>query len=166
MVTLVLEGALARRNRGGVCIGLAGPGDVMSLEHALGGDPQEDGLWLTSGRQIVIPAHRVARLDRSSLLEIGLADMRRRMEAACAEVNRQARGRVAERLAALLLDIHRLGRASEIPLRQSDLADLLAVRRAGISTASGELQAAGAIRVGRASIRLLDLAALERATKP
>jgi CRP-like cAMP-binding protein len=160
-VTLVLEGAVARQGRDSLCLGLAGPGDLLNFDAAVGGEAKEDGLWLTAGRQITIPADRLVEvIDRSSLVEIALADLRRRMDTAHAEVKRQARGRVTERLAALLLDIHGLSQATEIPLRQSDIADLLAVRRAGISTAGGELQAAGAIRVGRAAIRLCDVDAL------
>ncbi len=162
VVTLVLEGAVARQGRDFLCLGLAGPGDLLNFDAAIGGDAKEDGLWLTPGRQITIAAERlVETIDRPTLIETALSDLRRRMDAAHAEVTRQARGRVTERLAALLLDIHGLSQAMEIPLRQSDIADLLAVRRAGISTAGGELQATGAIRVGRASIRLCDLGVLE-----
>ncbi|GLK49353.1 hypothetical protein GCM10017620_23260 [Brevundimonas intermedia] len=164
VVTLVLEGAVARQGRDSLCLGLAGPGDLLNFDAAVGGLAKEDGLWLTAGRQITIPAARlVEMIERPTLVETALADLRRRMDAAHAEVKRQARGRVTERLAALLLDIHGLSQAMEIPLRQSDIADLLAVRRAGISTAGGELQAAGAIRVGRAAIRLCDVDALSTA---
>ena len=164
VVTLVLEGAVARQGRDFLCLGLAGPGDLLNFDAAIGDDAKEDGLWLTPGRQITIAAERlVETIDRPTLIETALSDLRRRMDAAHAEVMRQARGRVTERLAALLLDIHGLSQAMEIPLRQSDIADLLAVRRAGISTAGGELQAAGAIRVGRAAIRLCDVDALSTA---
>ena len=164
LVTLVLEGAVARRGGGPLCLGLAGPGDLLNFDAVAGGAAQEEGLWLTHGRQTAIPADRlIATIDPGILVETAMADLRGRMEAAKAEVVRQARGRVTERLASLLLDIHALSEATEIPLRQSDIADLLAVRRAGISTAGGELQATGAIRVGRASISLCDIDALARA---
>ncbi|WP_420709782.1 helix-turn-helix domain-containing protein [Brevundimonas sp. SL130] len=52
----------------------------------------------------------------------------------------------------------------EVPPRQSDIADLLAVRRAGVSTACGELQTAGAIRVRRGVTLLSDTAALRKAS--
>jgi len=161
-VTLVLEGAVARQGRDSLCLGLAGPGDLLNFDAAVGGEANEDGLWLTAGRQVTIQAEcLVEMIDRPTLVETALADLRRRMDAAHVEVKRQARGRVTERLASLLLDIHGLSQVMEIPLRQSDIAGFLAVRRAGISTAGGELQAAGGIRVGRAAIRLCDLELLK-----
>jgi CRP-like cAMP-binding protein len=163
VVTLVLEGAAARQGQDSLCLGLAGPGDLLNFDAAVGGDAKEEGLWLTPGREITIPAERLGQMTgRPALIETALMDLRRRIQAAHVEVTRQARGRVTERLASLLLDIHHLSQALEIPLRQSDIADLLSVRRAGISTAGGELQAVGAIRVGRAAIRLCDLDALEK----
>ena len=141
-----------------VCLGLVGPGDLLNFDAALGTGPDESALWLTRGRQVVISADSLIEvIDRDTLIETALADMRGRMETARAEVTRHAHGRVTERLAGLLLDIHALGGATEVTLRQSDLADLLAVRRAGISTAAGE------IRVRRAAILLADMAALQRA---
>ncbi len=165
LVTLVLEGVAARQGaRDPVCLGLVGPGDLLNFDAALGTGPDESALWLTRGRQVVISADGlIEAIDRDTLIETALADMRRRMEAARAEVTRHAHGRVTERLAGLLLDIHALVGATEVTLRQSDLADLLAVRRAGISTAAGELRATGAIRVRRAAILLSDMAALQRA---
>lgn len=165
LVTLVLEGVAALQGANdSVCLGLVGPGDLLNFDAALGTGPDETALWLTRGRQITISADRlVETIDRATLIETALADLRRRVETARTEVKRHAHGRVTERLAGLLLDIHDLGGATEVTLRQSDIADLLAVRRAGISTAAGELQAIGAIRVRRAAILLSDMAALQRA---
>jgi cell division protein FtsI/penicillin-binding protein 2 len=67
-----------------------------------------------------------------------------------------------QRLAALLLDITTRGGIDQVSLRQSDLADLMAVRRASISVASTELCAAGAIRLRRAAIQILNSDALRR----
>ena len=47
-------------------------------------------------------------------------------------------------------------------LRQSDLAELLAVRRASISTACAELLEQGAVQLRRGAIRIADLDALRR----
>ncbi|WP_395944846.1 Crp/Fnr family transcriptional regulator [Brevundimonas sp.] len=161
-VTLVLDGVVARLREGDpLSLGLAGPGELINFDAALGQEPAEEGLWLTRGRQVVLPAAGlVEALARPALAEVALADLRRRAETARIEVARHARGRVTERLAALLHDIQALSGQTELTLRQSDLADLLAVRRAGVSAACGELQAARAIRVRRGVIVLSDPEAL------
>jgi CRP-like cAMP-binding protein len=60
----------------------------------------------------------------------------------------------------LLLARHRIG-SDELPLTQEFLSMMLAVRRAGVTTAAGALQQAGLIRYRRGHITVLDPAGLE-----
>lgn len=170
-VVLILNGVAARQGKDDpVALGLAGPGDLIGLDGGRMTGEAERGLWLTRGAGLVLSAEHLALVDRPTMAEVAASDLRRRLDGALSEVRRHARLRLAQRLAALLLDIHRLGQTSEIRLRQSDIADLLSVRRAGVSTACGELQAVRAIRVRRGAIVLSDISALraaaERITPP
>jgi CRP-like cAMP-binding protein len=170
-VLLILNGVAARQGADDpVALGLAGPGDLIGLDGGRKTGEPERGLWLTRGAGLILSAEHLDLIDRPTLTEVASADLRRRLDGALNEVRRHARLRVAQRLAALLLDIHRLGQATEVRLRQSDLADLLAVRRAGVSTACSELQAVCAIRVRRGAVVLSDITALraaaERITPP
>jgi CRP-like cAMP-binding protein len=61
----------------------------------------------------------------------------------------------------LLLSLDRLGGASELCMTQELIADMLGVRREGVTEAAGKLQAAGLIRYSRGKITLLDRPGLE-----
>lgn len=61
----------------------------------------------------------------------------------------------------LLVTADRAG-ASEFPLTQDFLAEMLGVRRASVSVAEGRLRHAGLIRYGRGRMQLLDRPGLER----
>src|SRR5699024_766803 len=63
----------------------------------------------------------------------------------------------------LLLTHDRVGR-DEFPLKQEFLAEMLGVRRAGVSVAASALQHAGLIRYRRGIIQLLDREGLEAAS--
>jgi CRP-like cAMP-binding protein len=60
----------------------------------------------------------------------------------------------------LLLALDRLG-SSEVRMTQERIANLLGVRREGVTEAAGKLQGAGAIEYSRGRIRVLDRDALE-----
>jgi CRP-like cAMP-binding protein len=62
----------------------------------------------------------------------------------------------------LLLAFTRLGARDQLRITHESLANLLGVRREGITEAAGRLQEAGAISYARGSIRLEDRASLER----
>ncbi|UQV17445.1 helix-turn-helix domain-containing protein [Brevundimonas albigilva] len=64
----------------------------------------------------------------------------------------------------MLYDVHQSGGQKKVALRQSDLADLLHVRRAGVSTAAAALRAAGAVRLHRGGIEVADVATLASAS--
>ena len=164
VVTLVLQGVLARRGRGvDISSGLAGAGDLINFGAVTDGEDPETGLWLTPGQHVTIAAERLrAAIDPATLTETAIADLRRRNAALRAEVARHAALRVVDRLAVLLLDLNDMGGGERLGLRQSDLAALLSVRRASVSTAGAELQATGAIRVRRGGVQIVDRETLER----
>jgi CRP-like cAMP-binding protein len=69
-----------------------------------------------------------------------------------------------QRLARWLLTMHDHADSDEFVMSQESIAELLGVRRAGITDAAGEFQAAGLMTYTRARIRILDEAGLnERA---
>lgn len=161
-VTLIIEGVAARLGVGEtVSRGQAASGDLINFDAVLGGGETETAQWLTAGRFLSVPARRLAqRIDQAVLVETSLADLRSRNAGLRREVLRHAALTVSQRLAALILDVHDLDGGDALPLRQSDLAALMSVRRASVSTACTELHAAGAIRLRRAAIHIADVDAL------
>ena len=155
-VVLVLQGVLARRRAGSaVSLGLAGAGEAIGLE-----GPDDGAVWLTPGRAARMPLSDILAIDPGLLAELRLADLETKAAALRREVLRHARLTLVQRLAALLHDIHDRGGERMIALRQTDLADLLHVRRAGVSNAAAALQAAGAVRLHRGGIEVADIVGL------
>ena len=76
--------------------------------------------------------------------------------AAC---NRQHK--IEERLARWLLSVHDCVQADEIPLTQEFVANMLGVRRSGVTIAANSLQQSGMIRYRRGKITLTDYCALK-----
>ena len=162
LVTFILDGVVARIGPDEtVSLGLASSGELINFDAVLGGGGQETALWLTPGRFVTVSARRlVQRIDRDTLIETTLTDLRRRNASLQAEVGRHAALKVSQRLAALILDVHDLGGGDTVSVRQSDLADLMSVRRASVSTACTELCATGALRLRRGAIQIVDIEAL------
>jgi CRP-like cAMP-binding protein len=77
--------------------------------------------------------------------------------AAC---NRQHK--IEERLARWLLSVHDCVQADEIPLTQEFVANMLGVRRSGVTIAANSLQQSGMIRYRRGKITLTDHECLEK----
>jgi CRP-like cAMP-binding protein len=72
---------------------------------------------------------------------------------------------IEQRCARWLLMTHdRVNRGESFPLKQQFLAEMLGVRRAGVTVAAGALQDAGIISYRRGVIRVLDRAGLEAAS--
>lgn len=170
LITLVLDGVVARLGPDGrLSHGLAACGAAINLEAATqdarpDAAPSETALWVTPGRFIAVPAVWLGqRLAADVLSQMILADLRARNAALQTELTRHATRKVTQRLAALLLDIATLGGVDQVCLRQSDLADLMAVRRASISVASTELCTTGAIRLRRGAVQIWDRQALAAA---
>ncbi|AIE74769.1 MULTISPECIES: Crp/Fnr family transcriptional regulator [unclassified Synechocystis] len=77
--------------------------------------------------------------------------------AAC---NRQHK--IEERLARWLMSVHDCVQADEIPLTQEFVANMLGVRRSGVTIAANSLQQSGMITYRRGKITLLDYDALKQ----
>ena len=71
---------------------------------------------------------------------------------------------ITERLPRWLLMCHDRARSDELPLTHEFLAEMLAVRRAGVTEAAGRLQGQGLISYQRGLITILDRAGLEAAS--
>lgn len=71
---------------------------------------------------------------------------------------------LAQQLARLLLMTHDRVRSDELRLTQALIAQLLGVRREGVTEAASKLQEQGVVRYTRGRIRLLDRPALEKAS--
>jgi CRP-like cAMP-binding protein len=71
---------------------------------------------------------------------------------------------IDQRLARLLLLTHDRARSENFHLTHETLADMLGVRRSGVTVAAGLLQAAGVIGYSRGEITILDRPALESAS--
>jgi CRP-like cAMP-binding protein len=72
-----------------------------------------------------------------------------------------ARHELPERLARWLLMTRDRLDTDDLPMRQDFLAQMLGVRRAGVSVVATALQSTGVIRQGRGRIAILDRAGLE-----
>lgn len=164
IVTFILGGVAARLGRDQTLShGLAGPDELINFDAVLRPEQAETAVWLTPGRFLAVPARRlIDKIDRGSLVDAGLADLRRRNAALEAELARHAGLKVEQRLAALILNVHDLGGGDVLALRQSDLADLMQVRRASISGACNALSDARATRLRRGAIEILDPEVLRR----
>lgn len=159
LITFILGGVAARLGRHPTLSqGLAGPEELINFDAVLRrGGPAETAIWLTPGRFLTVSAQRlVDRIDGATLIDAALADLRRRNAALEAELRRHAGLKVEQRLAALILNVHDLGGGDILALRQSDLADLMQVRRASISGACAALDDIGAIRLRRGALEIVD----------
>jgi CRP-like cAMP-binding protein len=71
---------------------------------------------------------------------------------------------VQERLARWLLNVSDRLQSNQLPLTQEIIAQMLGIRRAGVTVAAGTLQQAGMIRYRRGNITILDRESLEATT--
>ena len=71
---------------------------------------------------------------------------------------------ITERLSRWLLMSHDRAGSNELPLTHEFLADMLAVRRSGVTEAAGRLQGQGLISYQRGHVTILDRAGLESAS--
>ncbi|MDQ1154796.1 helix-turn-helix domain-containing protein [Brevundimonas sp. SORGH_AS_0993] len=163
-VTFILGGVAARLGPHQILSqGLAGQDELINFDAVLHPGQAETAIWLTLGRFLTVSARRlIDKIDKGTLIDTGLADLRRRNAALEAELARHAGLKVEHRLAALILNMHDLGGGDVLGLRQSDLADLMQVRRASVSSACNALSDARAIRLRRGAIEIVDPDILRR----
>jgi CRP-like cAMP-binding protein len=69
---------------------------------------------------------------------------------------------VAQRLARWMLTLHDYAESNEFVMSQESIAAMLGARRAGVTTAAGELKAEGSIAYSRGRIRILDEEGLKK----
>lgn len=143
-VCVVLQGCLIQHIADSpMCAGVAGPGDFVDLS---GG---AEGRWITPGEiyQIGLSAFFAQTGEEGMRFLFSGAERRRiatEARLACAMAH-QATARVAS----LLAEMCDACGAPNIPLCQSELADLLSLRRTSVNAACQVLRKAGAIRTVR-----------------
>lgn len=165
VVSMVAEAELSG---GRIEVGMVGRETMLGLLAMLGPEAQPFNRALV---QVPGSAHR---MGAHALREnIGTMPALRRLighavQAAVAQVSQTAvcnvRHTLPQRLARWLLAVHDRVDGDELPLTQEFLSLMLAVRRPGITTAVGALQATGLIRNGRGRIVICDRIGLETAT--
>lgn len=146
--------------------GIVGREGLVGLPVVLGGGggPAET-LVQAAGSALRVPA---AALREAFEASAGVrAPLLRYVQAFLAQVAQTAvcngRHPVDERLARWLLTMHDRVACGELAMTQEFLGLMVGARRAGISTAAGVLQRAGAIEYRHGRIRVLDRAVLEAA---
>jgi PAS domain S-box-containing protein len=148
-------------------VGLVGREGMVGISVALGMDVASvRALVQGTGTAMRMDAARFRKELRNSLPLQG--EMHRFIHAKLAQARQTAacnRFHVVEaRLARWLLMTHDRVRSDQFPLTQAFLADLLGVRRVGVSTAAGALQQRKLISYTRGKIRILDRKGLEAAS--
>ncbi|MCB1885420.1 MAG: Crp/Fnr family transcriptional regulator [Geminicoccaceae bacterium] len=160
MIALLEEG-------GSVEVGIVGREGVVGLPLVLGDDrADKDAMVQLAGSALRLPAAVLCRAfdETDSLRDLLL----RYMQAFHVQVSQTAacNGRhvLEERLARWLLMTHDRAGGDAFLITQEFLADMLGVRRAGVTVAAGILQRAGVIRYGHGRLAVLDRAGLEAAS--
>lgn len=154
-IAVVLEGCLLLDDgkRGTHC-GVAAAGDLIDIA---GGS---QGLWLTDGSLYRAPVAAFCREAGEDGVQFLLAGGLKRLKSMEARLRCAMAHGAISRVASFLLDINRATGRSEIALSQSNIGDLLSLRRSSINQACQSLRAAGALRTVRGRILLKDEAIL------
>ncbi len=146
-------------------IGLIGNEGMVGLPIILGGKQttshvviQVQGeLWKISANILLQEFEQSPALQRILLLYTQARFTQVAQSAAC---NRQHK--IEQRLARWLLSVHDCVQVDEIPITQEFIANMLGVRRSGVTIAASSLQKSGMITYRRGKITLLDYDALEK----
>ena len=150
----------------GLEVGLVGRDGMVGMPLALGAASSPVRVLVQgAGSALRMSAARFrAELKRDAAL--------RRLLERCAHVSMSTAMQIAvcnkvhmlsERLARWLLMVRDRLALEEFPLTQEFLADMLGVRRAGVTEAAGALQERGLIRYARGRIQILDVGSLSAA---
>ncbi len=157
LVSIMLDGSTTE-------IGLVGNEGMVGLPAILGGERTTSrSIVQIAGSAIQLPAevltdefNRAEKLQKLLLLYTQALLTQVSQSAAC---NRQHT--IEERLARWLLSVHDCVQKDELPLTQEFIANMLGIRRSGVTVAAGILQEAGMIRYHRGHITILNYDHLE-----
>ncbi|MBE9194171.1 Crp/Fnr family transcriptional regulator [Synechocystis sp. LEGE 06083] len=146
-------------------IGLIGNEGMVGLPIILGGKQTTSQVivqvpgeaWKLSAHILLQEFEQSPQLQRILLLYTQARLTQISQSAAC---NRQHK--IEERLARWLMSVHDCVQVDEIPLTQEFVANMLGVRRSGVTIAANSLQQSGMIAYRRGRITLLDYDALKR----
>ena len=160
LVSIMIDGSTTE-------IGLVGNEGMIGIPAILGGRStisrsivQIPGSALKIPAEIVVQEfHRGGRFQQLTLLYIQAFLTMVSQSVAC---NRQHK--IEERLARWLLSVQDCVFENEIPLTQEFIANMLGIRRSGVTVAAGILKQAGIIRYSRGNITILDRKGLEDTT--
>lgn len=151
---------------GGMEVGLVGREGVAGISAILGGSETKVATVQAEGRALRMSAERLgAEFRRGGALQSALL---RYTHALITQISQSvvcnARHPLAGRMARWLLMYHdRIG-SDDFKLTHEFMANMLNVRRAGISEVAGKLQALGLIRYHRGRITILDRKGMEEFT--
>lgn len=167
-VSLVLDGAvLWTAGDTTVCLGVGSRGWMFGLEAASARARKINGMWLTQGRVFEAPAAAfVEVLGWEAAHGLLARQAGARMAQLEQEVLCNATHPVPARLAKWIWRLRRATGATAIPLTQKELAEMAGVQRTSANAAMQKLKAAGAVRVARGRIHVLDDEALHRFACP
>ncbi|QUS61163.1 Crp/Fnr family transcriptional regulator [Synechocystis sp. PCC 7338] len=146
-------------------IGLIGNEGMVGLPIILGGRQTTSQVivqvpgeaWKLSARILLREFEQSPQLQKILLLYTQARLTQVSQSAAC---NRQHK--IEERLARWLMSVHDCLQVDEIPLTQEFVANMLGVRRSGVTIAANSLQQSGMITYRRGRITLLDYDALKK----
>lgn len=146
-------------------VGLVGPEGMTGLVVVIGADRcPHHGIVQVPGRAWRLPAQRLAEAIQASPRLHAL--LLRYAHAFAVQVagTALANGRygLEARLARWLLMAHDRADREDLPLTHEAIAQMLGVRRAGVTTALHKLEGSGTIRAVRGSITILDRGQLEQ----
>lgn len=150
-IAVVLGGCLLLTvDQSPLCAGVAGAGDLVDL----GGGAS--GRWIVAGE--IYRASLKTFLDDAgdAGLRFLLLAAERRRQAADARLACAMAHPAVTRVASLLLEIDAVCEGADVPLCQSDIAAMLALRRTSVNAACQTLRRAGAIRTIRGRTIVLD----------
>lgn len=156
VLTLMKDGSLIE-------VGMVGTEGVVGVSALLGDGPALHVIVQIPGKALSMSLRRCKRaFDESpavrSLL-LGFAGALLRLSVQTAACNRLHS--IEQRCARWLLMAHDRIRADSMPMTQEFLASMLGVRRAGVTTAAGELQRSGLISYRQGQITIRDRDGLE-----
>ena len=149
---------------GSVEVGTVGREGLVGIEFPLGAEVGlQHAMVQVEGQALRIEARKLeAAIEDDAALRLHLARYAQCFHFQVAQTAACNAGHTLEQRLArwLLLARHRIG-SDELPLTHEFLSMMLAVRRAGVTVATGTLQQAGLVRNRRGHVTVLNVAGLE-----